>query len=114
LKRSEVEQLANTGRIEEKIVFGTNSDDAFHYVLEASASVTALLARCEDRRVVVRLPVDAVARWAASEEVGIEGTQLAGEEGRLDVLIEKDFGCLKGPEEQNRDTFPNPMAGTKC
>ena len=114
LKRGEVEQLARTGRVEEKIVFGPDRDDTFHYVLEVSTTVKVPEARCENRRVVVQVPAAAVAHWAASGEVGMEGTQSLGEQGRLEVLIEKDFACLNGPVEQNADTFPNPLAVTKC
>jgi hypothetical protein len=32
----------------------------------------------------------------------------------LQVLIEKYFACLDKPDEENVDTFPNPLAGTKC
>jgi len=114
LKRGEVEQLAKTGRVEEKIIFGTNRDDVFRYLIEVSATVAVPEARCGDRLVVVQVPAEAVAHWASSDDVGMETSQALGDQGQLQVLIEKDFACLNGPEEQNVDTFPHPRAGTKC
>jgi hypothetical protein len=54
------------------------------------------------------------ADWAAGDDVGIEAMQPAGNDGALQILVEKDFACLNGPPEQNVDTFPNPLVGTKC
>ena len=114
LKRREVEQLAQTGRVEERIIFGTDPEDVFNCVLEVSRVITVPQARCQDRLVIVQVPADSVMRWASSDEVGIETSQSLGDRGQLQVLVEKDFACLNGPEEQNIDTFPNPLAGTKC
>ena len=114
LKRSEVEQFARTGRVEEKIVFGEGAADIFHYVLETSASVTSPQSRLRENGVLIQIPPHIVARWASGNEVGIEGIQPVGKEENLRVLIEKDFACLDGTEEENVDTFPHPLADTKC
>ena len=114
LKRSEVEQFAKTGRIEEKIVFGGDSADVFHYVLETSTSVPSPRSRRTAKGILVQVPPDLAARWVSSKEVGIKGIQSVVEEEPLQVLIEKDFACLDGPEEENVDTFPHPLSGKKC
>ena len=114
LKRGEVEQLAKTGRVEEKVIMGSGVVDTFHYALQTSHSVSTPHAILEAKGILVLVPVEAVTRWATGNDVGIEAILPLGEQGRLQVLIEKDFACLNGPEEQNVDTFPNPLAGTKC
>lgn len=114
LKRGEVEQLAKTGCVEEKIIMGNEIEDIFHYILESSSAVSAPLAILQKKGILVQVPVETVARWATSDDVGIEAIVSVGNHGELQVLIEKDFACLNGPEEQNVDTFPNPLAGTKC
>ncbi len=53
-------------------------------------------------------------RWATGDDVAIETKLSVGGGRELQVLVEKDFTCLNGTEEQNRDTFPNPLAGSKC
>jgi hypothetical protein len=114
LKRGEVAQLAMAGCIEEKIVMGSEPNDIFHYVLESSHAVSKVEAHLRDRGVLVQVPVETVIRWAEGDDVGIEAKLPIGNQGHLQVLIEKDFACLDGTDEQNADTFPNPQAGTKC
>jgi hypothetical protein len=111
LKRGEVEKLVETGRVEETISFGP---DVFRYVLESSDAVAHLRAVLRDREIFVEVPSSLAARWASSDDVGMEAMQAAGGGATLQVLVEKDFACLNGSEEQNVDTFANPLAGTKC
>jgi hypothetical protein len=114
LKRGEVAQLARTGCVDEKIIMGSNAEDIFHYVLESSHAVSTPQAILRKNGMQVQLPAETVSRWASSNDVGIEALLPVGNQCQLQVLIEKDFACLNGPEEQNIDTFPNPLAGTKC
>jgi len=114
LKRGEVEQLAKTGCVEEKIIVGNGAEDVFSYVLESSPSIASPQATLTKRGLLVQVPVDRVLKWATGEEVGIEAIVPLENQKQLQVLIEKDFACLNGPEAQNIDTFPNPLTGTKC
>ena len=114
LKRGDVLQLATTGSVEEEIIVGVRPEDVFRYVLESSADVTTPQARLGKNEVLIHVSLEAVTRWANSDQVGIEASLPVGRKGQLQILIEKDFACLNGPEEQNVDTFPNPLAGTKC
>jgi hypothetical protein len=113
LKRGEVAHLAKSGSIEEKIVMGQGPDNTFTYLLETSLSLTAPQATLTKKGIIVQVPAESVAKWATGNDVGIEAALPAGEQ-RLQILIEKDFACLNGPPEQNVDTFPNPLEGTKC
>jgi hypothetical protein len=114
LKRSEVAYLAKTGRVEEKIVIGTGLDDAFHYVLESSHAVSTPQAALRKNGILIQVPFETVSDWATGDDVGIEASLPGGDGQRLLVMIEKDFACLNGSVEQNLDTFPNPLEGTKC
>jgi len=110
LKRSEVDQLARAGRVEEKIILGQGA--TFLYVLETSTSVTSPQSHLTADGLVVQVPPELVTRWANSDQVGIKGRQATGNEVHLHVLIEKDFACLDRTGEENFDTFPNPLADT--
>ena len=112
LKRAEVEQLARAGRVEERISFDGRGE-VFHYVIEAVPAASKPHAILKGHGMLVFVPAEAVTKWASSDEVGIEALQPNGA-GELQILIEKDFACLNGSEDQNVDTFPNPLAGTKC
>jgi hypothetical protein len=114
LKRGEVEQLARTGRVEEKILVGSGDDETFDYVLESTAAVSSPRATVTARGIIVQVPSGEVMKWASTDQVGIEGRQPADNETSLQILIEKDFACIDGNDEENADTFPNPLAGLKC
>jgi hypothetical protein len=114
LKRAEVAHLAKNGRVEEKIIFGSGPDDVLHYVLESSYTISSLQAQLKKNGILVQVPANTVSRWATGDDVGIEASLPVSDGGQLQVIIEKDFACLDGTMEQNFDTFPNPLAGTKC
>ena len=110
LKQSEVEQLARTGRVEEKIISGNGDEGTFSYVLESVDSVSSPIATLKPRAMIVQVPPDAVMRWASTDQIGIEDEQLVDNQTSLRILIEKDFACIDGTDEENTDTFPNPLA----
>jgi hypothetical protein len=109
LKRSEVEQFVRTGRVEEKISLGTGDDEIFHYALESTGAVSTPRAVLTPRVIIVQVPPEAVTRWASTDQIGIEGKQAVDNQTSLRILIEKDFACIDGTDEQNADTFPNPL-----
>lgn len=114
LKRGEVDQLVKLGRVEEVILLGDGEDDRFVYSLESSPKIFAPQASLKKNHIAVEVPRETAVHWATSDDVGIEASLSIGGGRELRVLIEKDFACLNGNEEQNRDTFPNPLAGNKC
>ncbi len=113
LKRSEVKQFHCTGRIEERIMCGTGDQESFHYLLEATDAVSSPKGWIAPGGVVVQVPMADALKWVLTDKIGIEGEQAIDNQTSLRILIEKDFACLDGTDEQNVDTFPNPVAG-KC
>ena len=110
LKQGEVARLADTGRLEEKIVFATGPEQAFTYVIETVEGRPAPHAELSNNTVHVRLAAETVRHWAASDQVGIEEHQPLSPDHCLHLLIEKDFACLDRNDEENADTFPHPLA----
>ena len=113
LKQSEVARFAQTGRLEEKIIFGTADGEMFHYVLEATDAISSPQGLVTPHGIVVQVPMADALRWVYTDQIGIDGQQTVNSQANLRILIEKDFACVDGTEEQNADTFPNPLAGTK-
>lgn len=111
LTQAEVAALASPdGRVEESIAFGAGSAPLTYAIACAG---TTLEAKLTGTRIEVSVPVAIARAWATSDEVGLSGTQDAGDGRTLRLLIEKDFACLtKRPEEEDRDAFPNP--NTSC
>ena len=95
--------------MEEKISLGTGDDEKFRYVLESTGAVSTPRAVLTPRAVVVQVPPNAVMKWASTDQIGIEGEQAVDNQTSLRILIEKDFACIDGTDEQNADTFPNPL-----
>jgi hypothetical protein len=114
LKRSEVDRFLCTGRVEERIMSGLGDQESFYYLLEASAAVSAPKGWIARGGVVVQVPIADAITWASTNQIAIEGEQAIDNNTSLRILIEKDFACLDGTEQQNADTFPNPLAGQKC
>jgi hypothetical protein len=116
LKQGEVARLVEKGVVEETIRFFPGRD-VLAYRLELVESATVLSARLKGSELLVEVPAADARKWAAdATQVGIEAVQPAGADAEhgLTILVEKDFACLDGSDEQNVDTFPNPLAGTKC
>jgi hypothetical protein len=114
LKRSEVDRFIRTRRVEERIMSGIGDQQSFHYLLEANDSVSAPKGSIAPNGVVVQVPIAAALKWALTNQIGIECEQAVDNKTSLRILIEKDFACIDGTEEQNADTFANPLAGQNC
>jgi hypothetical protein len=112
ISRSELEQLAETGYLEETIYFG--ADSALIYALAQDETVKDVGVESVPGSVTVLLPEFAVRAWSATEQVGIAGDVDLGGRGILSVLVEKDFACLDRGDSENADTFPNPLAAHTC
>lgn len=110
LSKSEVTRLAQSEALKETVYFGSASEAKLSYALNVSSSSERLSIGYAQQTVTVSIDTKTIAHWAATEtEVGIYGSVDVGREP-LDILIEKDFACLDASEEENRDTFPNPIA----
>ena len=108
LTRAEVDRLRDDGLVSARTGFPGGRE--FEYIVESSpASVkpAAFLSECV---ITVRLPETAVLAWANSEQVSIREEQLL-DDGKLTILVEKDFACLAPREgEDESDMFPHPDA----
>ena len=114
LKQSEVDRFLRTGRVEERIVSGTDDQESFRYLLETNDAVSAPKGSIAPGSVIVQVPTADALKWALTNQIGIEGEQTIDGKTSLRILVEKDFACIDGSEEQNADTFPNPLTGQKC
>ena len=112
LRQGEVRRLVDEGMVEERTEFGPGSSPLV-YALRAD-DVPCVAAVFEAGRIVVTVPRRAARRWASSDQVGVEGSQSAGEGGTLRILVEKDFECSDAPADESQDgAYPNPR-GKRC
>lgn len=110
ITRPELNRLMNEGRIEETISFAPDDRSRLIYSLEHTATTSAPTVRYVPPSLEVRIPTTQAQKWSLGEDVGISAKIDLGPKGSLDLLLEKDFACLHGGEEENRDAFPNPNA----
>lgn len=103
--RGEVDRLRQGSPIVELVPFGTTS---LRYALRVAA-VPAMKARFEAGCIEVEVPTELARTWLDTEQVGLAAEQQVGDGGPLQILLEKDFACLKPREgEDDGDAFPNP------
>lgn len=92
LSDEEVALLAQTGRLEERIEFGSTDDDRLTYALEIDDQAQEMTARYEGGRIAVKLPPSA-REWARSNEISLKSEQTIDPSSgkRLRLLVEKDL-----------------------
>jgi hypothetical protein len=100
LTRTDVEQLVKGGYLEETVNFG---DDELVYVLQCVGK-DELAADFKNNIITVYMPERMLNELANTDRVGFESN------GKLHLLIEKDFTCLDNVAEDQSDNYPNPLA----
>jgi hypothetical protein len=110
---SEMEQLLQSGRVEETIYFGAEEHARLTYALEHSAQAETMTVRYGLQEVTVLVSSREARNWAEGEGVGLYGAT-DSVIGPLELAIEKDFACMDKIEAENADTFPNPKQGVVC
>ena len=109
LMRGEVDTLRDKGIVEASTAFPGGR--SFRYLLESSPASVNPAAFFSDNEIIVRLPETTVLAWASTEQVSIEGEQLLDDGGLLKILVEKDFVCLTGRDDEDEsDMYPHPEA----
>jgi hypothetical protein len=114
VSRSEFAQFQAGGRIEETIHFTAAPEATLTYALESALRSSPVSVRYGSREVTVILSQDRARIWEGQNEVGVYTTIDMGPAGSLEVVVEKDFACLDRSDEDNSDTFANPLAGATC
>ena len=101
LGRSEVQQLAIKGAVEELTIFGSGRGQRLGYEIRAATDETVVRASFDGRRIIVHVPAEIIHRWAGSDQVGIHAMQ-STDRGELAIVIEKDFVCIDGDSAHDR------------
>ena len=114
VSRSELALFQAGGRIEETIHFTAAPEATLTYALESALRPSPVTVRYESRKVTVILSNDRARIWSDESEVGVYTTLDMGPAGSLEVAVEKDFACLDRNDEDNSDTFANPLARAAC
>lgn len=110
LTRSEVDVLRESGVVAATTGFPGGKE--FRYRVESSPASVSPAAMLSDNTLTVRLPESAVLAWATTEQVSLPGEQVLDNGALLKILVEKDFVCLTGRDDEDEsDMYPHPAAG---
>jgi hypothetical protein len=101
LTRSDVAAIIKDGRLEDHTEFGHQT---FSYALQTTTDYD-LTATFHENRITLFVPHTMIDKLANTDEVGFEN-----EQGKLFLLVEKDFTCLDEVSEDQSDNYPNPLA----
>ena len=112
--RSELTRLLAGERIEETVLFPTNPNTSLSYALEVGSNSQPVHVAFASQQIVVSVSPDQLTSWSGEHQVGIYASLPVTESTDLEVAIEKDFACLDLSDEDNKDTFANPLAGKAC
>jgi hypothetical protein len=109
--RGEVDTLRDEGIVAARTDFPGGR--SFRYLLESSPASVNPAAFFSDSEIIVRVPETTVLAWASSEQVAIRGEQVLDDGDKLMILVEKDFVCLTGRDDEDEsDMYPHPEAGS--
>jgi hypothetical protein len=109
LMRGEVDTLRTEGLVAASTSFPGGR--LFRYCVESSPASVNPAAFYSDSEMVVRLPETTVLAWASSDQVSIDGEQVLVDGQKLRILVEKDFVCLTGRDDEDEsDMYPHPNA----
>lgn len=114
VSRSELDRLMAGGCIEETIRFAPEPEAKLTYALESAAGVSTAIVRYRRQRITVIVDQNELQSWNEPDQVGIYTSVPVGSGEMLELIVEKDFACLDGSDEENEDTFANPHAVAMC
>jgi hypothetical protein len=104
LTKTEVNELAESGYLQEETIFPNNR---FVYALQ-KADDAALSAIFENNKITMLVPASFIKDWPANNMVGLENNMQLPNKESLFLLIEKDFVCLDDTTEDQSDNYENP------
>ena len=101
LTKSDVAAIIKDGHLEERTEFG---HQPLVYALQTTTD-SDLSANFHENKITLFVPHAMIKQLANTDEVGFEN-----EQGKLLLLVEKDFTCLDNVAEDQSDNYPNPLA----
>ena len=105
LSKSETEQFALNGYLEERTDFA-NSSFAYSVRRTEDENISADFIM---GNITVHIPQPLLTEWATSNLVSLDYTMPLGNEKYLYILLEKDFKCIDAiATEDQSDYFENP------
>lgn len=110
LDKTDIELLETTGKVESITHIGAGT---LHFCIRGK-EITDPIIKLEQDGVHLLVPLTRLADWYTPEQVGFELILPNADGSELKILVEKDFKCLTERNEDESQSFDNPMAGQNC
>ena len=114
VSRSELDRLMAGNNIEETIRFAPDPEAFLTYSMGSATGISTTTVRYCQHKIAVVLAEHELRIWSETSQVGIYTSVDIGSDEPLELIVEKDFACLTGSDEENEDTFANPHAAAVC
>jgi hypothetical protein len=108
LKEPEVQQLQQKKSVSEVLAFGESENEQLKFTL-ATGDIESISISFESGETTVLIPPALSAEWTSSALVGFDAEVDTGKGRTISLLVEKDFMCMDGREEDNLGSYPNPL-----
>jgi len=108
LKQPEVNQFQQGGTVAEVLEFGGNANEQLTFALEAFDE-PAITIKFQNNKTTIFVPSKLAEEWTTTDLVGFDGKIDTGKGQTINILVEKDFVCMDGREEDNAGSYPNPL-----
>jgi hypothetical protein len=99
------------GKVTEVLAFGPEASDQISFSLE-TYDQEDLAVTFQTHTITIKVPQALAKQWVQTDLVGFNGKIDTGKERVIKILVEKDFMCIDGSDEDNEGAYPNPM--TTC
>jgi hypothetical protein len=106
LKQFEVKSFQEKGTVSETMSFGTGDDQQLKFVMTKGGNTFAVSQ--SGTHIQITVPASVADNWTSTGMVGFEETVTANHGGQIALLVEKDFECVDGSDDDNAGTYPNP------
>ncbi len=92
LSEAEVNQFADTGQVEETILFSPDETNALRYVLQQT-SEKRVSVNFSENVITISIPDTMAQKWTDTDLVGFDDLIDLGNEKQLRIVVEKDLDC---------------------
>ena len=109
LKQPEVTRFSELGLVTEALVFGSGESQKLQFSLQVFDTADINIA-FQNNHTVFYVPSLLAKEWTTTGRVGFEAQIVNEQNTKITILVEKDFMCMDGREEENEGSYPNPLA----
>lgn len=111
LKEPEVNEFRQKCIVSEVLAFGEKEIDQLKFTL-AQTDAQEVSVQFKSNETTIFIPKIQSEEWTSTGLVGFDAVLETSTGKTISILVEKDFMCMDGREEDNVGSYPNPLANS--